>query len=189
MKKFWQWPLGQRVRKNNQGVGVGRWLMLPFFFCLLVMTQLKDVGELGMRMVEGGVKWLSKDWGITIILGAVVIVLGWQITFFLGQEKVRVENARREGEKARVIIEEAFALPPEIKIATDRAQIRLKEQEIVALSQEADGLTAEKIGGLTQKEMLNYALAFYYLGNQKKYQQWLEWGRAMDPNDENLLKE
>ncbi len=81
------------------------------------------------------------------------------------------------------IIEELLLPPKEIKLASTEALIKIDKEEIENTVKQAEALELGEKQQLSQKEIINVALAYYYLGDQAQYQQWLEWGRELDPNE------
>jgi hypothetical protein len=177
--------------------------LAPFLTLYLCLAQVKD----GLTFIPVALKWWGRtirwprfnfslvvtkpralpNWlgapVLTLTLLALAVIALTYTSFLFGR-------VTRNHYEAQLLIpsnlpttkERYFAPPATIKLATGSAAARLDETEIRGLAAQAATLTPLEKNLLTQTEALNYALAFYYLGDEPNYLAWLQLGINLDPN-------
>ncbi len=204
MKKFWQWLRGQWLKPTN--FKLENWIYLPlmvFFYLMVACLLFLDLGIFIYKLIKRyfvdlSIKIQKKDWpnfvkapltmfinwslSIALIIMIALIVAVKQLTTHKDlplREQVAFLPVMFKPE----VIEELLPLPNELKFASTEALVKIDKEEIENTVKQAEILESDERQQLSQKEMLNVALAYYYLGDQTQYQQWLEWGRELDPNE------
>jgi hypothetical protein len=200
MKSFWLLLTGPRgILSPQNRQALTHHLLAPFLTFYLIAAQVKDVfvflPTLARRQRQGRGKTLIAgrifNWAnaphLTPALALLVLFTLAYLSFLFGREaRGQFEFALAVEQAAPAITEQTFTPPSTLKFTPDNFTERLSETQIQALVTQAQTLSMAEKNLLTQVEALNYALAFYYLGDQTNYQSWLEWGKALDPNSSFL---
>ncbi len=186
--------------------------MTPFFILWLIVAQIWDLGAFVLNRLQGTGEWLEErtataiditplslqtkytlmqaaSWLPTVVLTAILIVLGadWWREFNERKILTQPDGSEMTVSSGSGIIN-AF-LPTAIRLASDSAIIMVEEEELIARAEAASNFNETERKGLSQKERINLALVYHYLGSEQGFHYWLESARAMDPNERLLAKE
>ena len=201
MKNFWlplTGPQGLWSPQNRQALT--QYLLAPLLTFYLVAAQIKDVLAFIPLLFWRRAPTTSAStinplvapaWAnANRLTFALVVVVGLTLaylSFLFGREaRGQFEVSPATQQNTPTVKERVFSAPTTIKLNDSSVSARLDETAIRTLAAKAQALSLEEKNLLTQVEALNYALAFYYLGDQNNYQFWLKWGSALDPNSSLL---
>jgi hypothetical protein len=198
MKNSWYFPAGPTVSFNLHTLEQAfSWLLTPFFLLILILIQIKDVLVFASNyffpsfqthcpnLIPSSLSFSKKlllNWSTTLILIILSCLAFARFSFIVGRtNSYQTSFSLTHSSPTPRVLNHPLSLPPEINLAPNPT-VQLTTNEIIALSHEADSLSSLEISLLTQAEALNFALAFYYLGNTQKYHSWLEISALLDPN-------
>lgn len=204
MQESWHSPAG-RTAKSRPSVAEN-WLLVPFFLLLLICSQLSDIGKF---ILARGANFFDKcnlrlaymidslpcslqakytimvmiAWLPTVMLIGVLVWASIDLWHEYQQSQDRLTYSQEDLEPYIVdshIINEDW--PAELQ-ASSSALVQMNEQDLIDLTAQFSNLSDKDKNELSQNELINLGLVYYYFGNQTQYQRYLQQARIMDPNE------
>ena len=183
------------------------YLLIPFFLLLLIFAQVVDIGRfllwrfgdlwagvhfhlseiidrLPLTLKSKYILMVTTGWTSTIMLTVIlaVVVASWWWTESHIKTIAQPDGSQLTISEASPLLSPTPTTPPEIHFASDEAIVMVDEDELLQLIESTMALSPTQLDWLSQREKINLALAYYYLGSQQGYEYWLARAQAMDPN-------
>ena len=183
--------------------------MTPFFVLWLVVAQVWDLVAFLLTRLKGAGEWLEEktataidttplslqtkyalmrtaSWLPTVLLTLLLIIVSVDWWREVKERKTLTQPDGSEMTVASGSVISEVSVPTGIHFASDEAIMMIEEEELLARAEAASNFNETERKGLSQKERINLALVYHYLGSEQGFHYWLESARAMDPNEKVL---